>query len=304
MAEKAPISVGAPSKRKHVIPEEAKAEIGILGGTGNYDPTMLKDVVPVKVYTPYGATSDFIYVGWVKDRKVAFMARHGKSHVIVNFNMPYRANIWAMKELGVTRIISPYAVGSINPEIIKPYEFAVLDQVVGQPTVGARADLSLADGGEVIYAQFADPVCPELNRVILETAREVLPKVVVHPTPEDEKKRRSFVCFTIAGPRFSTRAESLMYKHLCDSLNMAGVLNMTMYSEAALAREAEICMAAIALITDTDVYGLMPVSAERVVRSVIENVKNVNKLLFEVVPRIPKTRKACKCGTALDVSLM
>lgn len=264
---------------------------------------LLRDAIPVKVYTPFGPTSDFIYVGWVKDRKVAFLARHGRHHVIVNFMMNYKANIWAMKELGVTRIISPYAVGSIHPEILKPYEFAVIDQVVGQPTIGVRADLSLSEGGVVTYAQFADPICPELRRIVIDTAREVIPEVVVHPTPEEETKNTSFVCFTIAGPRFSTRAESLIYRHLCDQLNMIGVLNMTMYSEAALAREAEICFAGIALVTDTDVYGLMPVSAERVVRSIRENIKNVNKLLFETIPRIPKERK-CPCGTVLDVSLM
>lgn len=301
--EKSPIVVGAPSKRKARIPEEAKAEIGILGGTGNYDPTLLEEAIPVKVYTPFGPTSDLIHVGHVKDRKVAFIARHGRYHAIVNFMINYRANIWGFKELGVTRIISPYAVGSLHPEIVKPYHFMVFDQYVGQPTLGPRASLSLSEGGAVVYATAADPFCPELKRTIIDTARKVIPDVVVHPTPEEEKQKKSMVCFTIAGPRFSTRAESLIYRHLCDQLNMYGCLNMTCASETALAREAEICMVGIGLVTDTDVYGLMPVSAERVVRSVRENVKNVNKLLFQAIPQIPKERK-CACASILDVSLM
>ncbi|GEM_PF-110519 len=308
MGEKAPITIGGPSKGKEKVPEEAKAEIAVLGGTMNYSPELVKDAIPVKVFTPFGPTSDHIFVGWVKDRKVAFLARHGRYHTIVNYNLNYRANIWAMKELGVVRLISPYAVGTLHPEIVKPYHFMIFDDVIGQPTLGSRNSLSFSEGGEVIYVTMSGsgmsgPFCPELKKVIKETARRALPNVVIHPTPADEKLNKRMVCVTISGPRFSTVSESLIYKFLCDQTNAYGVLNMTCYSEIALCREAEICMAGIGLITDSDVYSALPVSAARVVKSMRENVKNVNKLLYEVIPTIPKERK-CECVKTLDVALM
>jgi len=277
-----------------IKPQES-AEIGIFGGTANYDPTMLKDAKEIKVYTPYGAPSDFIYVGWVNDRKVAFLARHGKRHILPNYKVNWRANVWAFKELGVKRVISPCAVGSLQPEIIKPYEFVVIDQFFDRTTV--RRHLSFYEGGVVGHVVFADPVCPELRRVIIDTAREALPKVTVHPTPEEEAQKKSFTYVCIEGPRFSTRAESLVYKN-----HGFSVVGMTAVTEAYLCREAEMCYETIALITDTDVYGLLPVSAERVLKSMRENVANVNKLIYEVIPKIPKERH-CPCGITLDTSL-
>jgi len=275
-------------------PQET-AEIGYFGGTGNYDPNIFQDVKQIKVYTPYGQPSDLVTVGWIKGRKVAFIPRHGRNHTVPPYKVNYRANVWAMKALGVTRIISPAAVGSLQPELIKPYEFVVCDQFFDRTT--NRRSLSFYEGGVTGHVPFADPTCPELRRLILDTARDVLPKVVVHPTPKEEKMGKSFTYVTIEGPRFSTRAESLFYKSQGWS-----VVGMTGFTEACLCREAEICFASIALITDTDVYGLMPVTAERVAKSMRENVANVNKLLFEVFPRIPKERK-CSCSTVLDVSL-
>jgi len=271
------------------------AEIGIFGGTGNYDPSYLQDVKQFKVYTPYGPPSDLVSVGWVKDRKVAFMPRHGKHHTIPPYRVNYRANVWAFKTLGVTRIISPAAVGSLQPEFIKPYEFVVVDQFFDRTT--NRRSLSFYEGGVVGHVPFSDPVCPELRRIFLDSGRKVLPHVKIHPTPEEEAGGESFTYVTIEGPRFSTRAESLFYKSLGFS-----VVGMTAVSEAYLAREAEICFLSIALITDTDVYGLMPVTAERVAKSMRENVANVNKLIYETIPMIPRERK-CGCGTVLDVSL-
>ncbi len=271
------------------------AEIGYFGGTGNYDPGIFEDAKQIKVYTPYGPPSDLVTVGWIKGRKVAFIPRHGRHHTIPPYKINYRANVWAMKALGVKRIIAPCAVGSLQPETIKPYEFVVCDQFFDRTTT--RRSLSFYEGGVTGHVPFADPICPELRRVILDTAREVLPNVVVHPTPEEEKKGKMFTYVCIEGPRFSTRAESLFYKQMGWS-----VVGMTSITEAYLCREAEICYAMIALVTDTDVYGLMPVTAERVARSMRENVANVNKLLFEVIPRIPKER-SCDCGKVLDISL-
>lgn len=271
------------------------AEIGYFGGTGNYDPNIFEDVKQIKVYTPYGAPSDLVTVGWIKGRKVAFIPRHGRNHTIPPYKVNYRANVWAMKELGVTRIISPAAVGSLQPETIKPYEFVVCEQFFDRTT--NRRSLSFYEGGYTGHVPFADPTCPDLRRVTLDTARKVLPKIVVHPTPQEEKEKKPFTYVCIEGPRFSTRSESLFYKGQGWS-----VVGMTGFTEACLCREAEICFASIALITDTDVYGLLPVTAEQVAKSMRENVANVNKLLFEVFAAIPKTRK-CDCGKVLDVSL-
>ncbi|HDN17741.1 MAG TPA: S-methyl-5'-thioadenosine phosphorylase [Candidatus Bathyarchaeota archaeon] len=271
------------------------AEIGIFGGTGNYDPNIFEDAKWIKIYTPYGPPSDLVLVGWVKGRKVAFIPRHGRNHTIPPFKVNYRANVWAMKSLGVKRIISPAAVGSLQPEFIKPYQFVVCDQFFDRTS--NRRSMSFYEGGVTGHVPFADPVCPELRRLVLDTAREVLPDVVVHPTPEEEEKKTSFTYVCIEGPRFSTRAESLFYKKMGFS-----VVGMTAISEAYLAREAEICFINISLVTDTDVYGLMPVTAERVARSMRENVKNVNKLIYELIPRIPEER-SCSCGTVLDYSL-
>jgi 5'-methylthioadenosine phosphorylase len=280
---------------KRVEPPEGNVEIGIFGGTGNYDPALVEDAREIKVYTPYGPPSDFIYVGWVKGRKVAFLARHGKRHVYPNYRVNWRANVWAMKELGVKRIISPCAVGSLQPGRIKPYEFVVCNDMFDRTTI--RRCLSFYEGGVTGHVPFAEPTCPELRKVILNTAREVLPDVVVHPTPEEEARGEPFTYVTIEGPRFGTRAENRFYRVMGFS-----VVGMTAGTEAMLCREVEICYAVIALVTDLDVDARMPVSAERVARSVRENIKNVNKLLYEVIPRIPRERK-CFCGTVLDISL-
>jgi len=279
---------------QRIRPQES-AEIGIFGGTANYDTTMLKDSKEIKVYTPYGAPSDFIYVGWVKDRKVAFLARHGKRHILPNYKVNWRANIWAFKELGIKRVISPCAVGSLQPETIKPYEFVVIDQFFDRTTV--RRHLSFYEGGVVGHVVFADPICPELRRVIIDTARETLTKITVHPTAEEETQKKSFTYVCIEGPRFSTRAESLVYKN-----HGYSVVGMTAITEAYLCREVEMCYETIALITDTDVYGLLPVNAERVRKSMEENVANVNKLIYELIPKIPKERQ-CQCAKVLDMSL-
>ncbi|MGQ9478979.1 MAG: phosphorylase family protein [Thermoproteota archaeon] len=271
------------------------AEIGVFGGTGNYDPSYLQDAKQIKVYTPYGAPSDLVTVGWVKDRRVAFLPRHGRHHTIPPYKVNYRANVWAFKALGVTRIISPAAVGSLQPEYIKPYEFVIVDQFFDRTT--NRRSLSFYEGGLTGHVPFSDPVCPELRRIFLDSGRQVLPNVKIHPTPEEEAQGKVFTYVTIEGPRFSTRAESLFYKSLGFS-----VVGMTAISEAYLAREAEICFLSIALVTDTDVYGLMPVTAERVARSMRENVANVNKLIYVTLPKIPRERK-CGCATVLDVSL-
>jgi 5'-methylthioadenosine phosphorylase len=177
--------------------------------------------------------------------------------------------------------------------LIKPYEFVVPDQFFDRTS--DRRHLSFYEGGFVGHVPFANPVCSELRASILNVGKEILPNTAIHPTPSEKEKSFTYVC--IEGPRFSTRAESLFYKNMGFS-----VVGMTAITEAYLAREAEICYVNISLITDTDVYGLMPVTAERVAKSMKENVRNVNKLIYDLVPRIPKEQK-CDCSTVLDYSL-
>ncbi|MEM1657591.1 MAG: S-methyl-5'-thioadenosine phosphorylase [Candidatus Jordarchaeales archaeon] len=266
------------------IEELLPCEIAIIGGTGNYDPAIFSVTKEIKVYTPYGPPSDNIIVGLVKGRKVAFLARHGRYHTIPPHEINYRANIWALKSLGVQRIISPAACGSLQPEKIKPGEFVIVDQIFDR-TFGQRKD-TFFEGGVVGHVEFAEPFCPELRRVIIECARELNYKVHDGGT---------YVC--INGPRFSSRAESLFYKSQGFS-----VVGMTAYPECVLAKEAEICFATIAMPTDVDVYGLRPVTADQVAKSMRENIDKVRKLIAKVIEAIPKERK-CSCGKVLDFAL-
>ncbi len=269
-----------------------KAEIAVIGGTGNYDPAIVEDSVELKVHTPYGPPSDHIIVGSVKGIKIAFLARHGRGHTIPPYKINYRANIWALKQLGVKRIIGSNAVGTLQPEFIKPYEFVVCDQIFDRTL---RSSQSFYEGGVVGHVEFADPFCPELRKILIETGRKLGLKI--HPTPEEEKENKMFTYVCIEGPRFSTRAESLFYKK-----HDFSVIGMTLIPESILARELEICYANVALITDSDVYGLMPVTAERVAKSMKENVENFRKLIFAAIDKIPRERN-CPCKDILTRAL-
>ncbi|MBS7250725.1 MAG: S-methyl-5'-thioadenosine phosphorylase [Candidatus Jordarchaeaceae archaeon] len=269
---------------KEEVEEFLPVEIGILGGTGNYDPAIFEKPKEIKVYTPYGAPSDNVIIGLVKGRKVAFLARHGRHHSIPPHQINYRANIWAFKSLGVTRIFSPAACGSLQPETIKPGEFVIATQIFDR-TFGQRKD-TFFEGGVVGHVEFADPFCPELRKIVIDTAHELGLKI---------HEEGTYVC--INGPRFSTRAESLFYKSQGFS-----VVGMTCYPECALAKEAEICMVNISMPTDVDVYGIVPVNAAAVAKSMRENIANVRKLLYTAIERVPKERK-CKCSRVLDLAL-
>ncbi len=266
------------------VEEFLPLQIGILGGTGNYDPAIFEEIKEVKVYTPYGPPSDNIILGRVRGMKVAFLARHGRGHPIPPHAINFRANIWAFKSLGISRIISPAACGSLQPDEIEPGDFVISDQIFDR-TFGQRKD-TFFDGGVVGHAVFADPFCPELRQIVIDTAKEL-----------NLRHHEKGTYVTINGPRFSTRAESRFYQQSGFS-----VVGMTCYPECALAREAEICFVNISMPTDVDVYGLKPVSAAAVVKSMKENIENVRKLLYDVVPRIPEKR-SCDCGTVLDISL-
>ncbi|MEM2141686.1 MAG: MTAP family purine nucleoside phosphorylase [Candidatus Thorarchaeota archaeon] len=256
----------------------------MFGGSGNYDPTIIKDPVEVKVFTPYGPASDNFIVGRVKDRTFAFLPRHGRGHRIPPHAINYRANIWGMKALGVTRLISPAACGSLQPARIKLGEFVIADQIFDR-TFGRRPD-TFFEGGPVAHVPFGEPFCPELRKVAADTARRLGFKF---------HDRGTYVC--INGPRFSTTAESMFYH------NMGwDVIGMTAYPEAPLAREAGICFVNISMPTDYDVHGEEHVTHEMVLKTMADNIDRVRKLTFEMMSDIPK-KPSCDCQTAMKHGL-
>ena len=254
------------------------AEIGIFGGSGFY--SFLDDVDEVALETPYGAPSSPVLVGEIAGRRVAFLPRHGKKHQYPPHMINYRANVWALKELGVTRIIGPCAAGSLKTEV-EPGHFVISDQLVDRTT--GRKD-TFYDGPVTTHVSYADPYCPELRAIAVALAKDQNIPVHEHGT-----------VVTIQGPRFSTRAESKWFQE-------AGweVINMTQYPEAYLARELEMCYVNIALITDYDVglEGQDPVSHEKVVEVFNANNHKLRTLLFALVPGIPAER-SCICSSAL-----
>ena len=257
----------------------AGAEIGIFGGSGFY--SFLEDVEEVELETPYGRPSAPFVIGELEGKRVAFLPRHGREHELPPHAIPYRANVWAMKELGVRRIIGPNASGALKPEL-ELGEFVVCDQFVDRTR--GRAD-TFYDGPETTHVSAADPYCPDLRVLLVETARELGIPV-----------RDGGTVVTIQGPRFSTRAESKWFQD-------AGweMINMTAYPEGYLARELELCYANISMVTDHDVgvEGAAPVSHHDVIRVFTENNKKLRELLFAAIPKIgPQTQDVC--ATALE----
>lgn len=260
--------------------------VGIFGGSGFY--SFLDDVAEHAVDTPYGPPSAHIRVGTVEGREVAFMPRHGDDHSLPPHRINYRANIWAMKQMGVRRIIGPSACGALRPEL-EPGTFVVCDQFVDRTR--GRED-TFYDGPQTTHVSAADPYCADLRRVIVDAATELGIAAVDGGT-----------VVVIQGPRFSTRAESRWF-------SAAGwdVVNMTQYPEAWLAREAELCYANVSLVTDYDVGlegvpGVEPVSAEAAFRVFAENLDKLRALLFRVVPRVgPHPDDVC--ATALRSAIV
>jgi 5'-methylthioadenosine phosphorylase len=259
--------------------ETPRAEIGVFGGSGLY--SLLDDAHEHRISTPFGAPSAPVTIGEVSGRSVAFLPRHGLSHQFPPHMINYRANVWAMKELGVSRIIGPNAVGSLQPDV-KPGDFVIADQFVDRTS--GRKD-TFYDGPVVTHVSSADPYCPTMRAVASQKAAEL--GIMAHPTG---------TVVVIQGPRFSTRSESRWF---------AGqgweVINMTQYHEAYLCLELEMCYCNISLVTDHDVgaEGVVPVSNEEVIRVFNENNARVRDLIFAMIPALPDTRD-CPCATALQ----
>jgi 5'-methylthioadenosine phosphorylase len=251
-----------------------QADVGVFGGSGFYE--FLDDVEEVAVETPFGSPSAPVVIGEIGGKRVAFLPRHGRRHELPPAQINYRANVWALRELGVRRIIGPCASGALQADLALG-EFVVCDQFVDR-TAG-RAD-TFYEGPETTHVSAADPYCPDLRRILVGTARELEIPV-----------RDGGTVVVIQGPRFSTRAESNWFQQ-------AGwdAINMTAYPECHLARELELCYATIAMVTDYDVgvEGSEPVSAERVMEVFRENNARLRELLFAAIPKIgPQPQDVC-----------
>jgi 5'-methylthioadenosine phosphorylase len=254
------------------------AEIGVFGGSGFY--ALLEDVEEIEVQTPYGRPSAAIAVGETAGKRIAFLPRHGRRHELPPHAIPYRANVWAMRELGVRRILAPCASGALSPDL-ELGAFVICDQYVDWTT---RRESTFFDGPETTHVSAADPYCPDLRRLLVQTAREL-----GIPTHDGG------TVVVVEGPRFSTRAESLWYR-------AAGwqLINMTACPEAHLARELGMCYASIAMVTDHDVGAAdeRPVSAEMVKDVFARNNTRLRELLLAVMPRIGHQPDDI-CATAL-----
>ena len=256
----------------------ASAEIGVIGGSGLY--ALLDDVREVPVETPFGPPSDPLVVGEVGGRSVAFVPRHGTDHRFPPHRIPYRANLWALRSLGVRQVLGPCAVGGLRPDL-GPGSLVVLDQLVDRTSGRAQ---TFWDQGAV-HVPFADPYCPQGRAVATRLAREAGWPVAERGT-----------IVVIEGPRFSSRAESQWY-----SGQGWSVVGMTGHPEAVLARELALCYTALALVTDLDagVEGGEPVTQAEVFRVFGENTARLRELLLAVVAALP-TERDCPCGSALD----
>ena len=255
-----------------------QAEIGIIGGTGLYDPKLLKNVEEITLDTPYGAPSDAITLGELAGKRVAFLPRHGKKHAIRPTDVNSRANIFALKKLGVQRVLAPSTVGSLKEEY-KPSDIVFVDQFIDRTT---RREQSFYTEKQVCHISVAEPMCPEVRRTLIAVAKDL--GISAHGTG-------TYVC--IEGPRFSTKAESRMFR-----MWGADVVGMTLVPECVLAREAELCYATIATVTDYDVWKDHPVCVDDIVRTMRSNIENVKRIIVEAIARLPKER-GCECGSAL-----
>lgn len=261
------------------------ASLGIIGGSGLYSMPGLMGACEVRVRTPFGEPSDAVVLGMLEGKKVAFLARHGRGHRILPSEINYRANIYAMKMLGAERIISVSAVGSLQ-ENLKPLEFLIPDQFFDR----TRHRVSTFFGnGLVAHVGFDKPTCPSLSAVLGDACDRAAVKV---------HRGGTYVC--IEGPQFSTLAEAHVHRQL-----RFEVIGMTNVTEARLAREAELCYATAAMITDYDCW--YPehdaVTAAQIIENLQRNAENAQRVLREAIRAVPAERD-CKCGSALKHALV
>jgi len=262
-----------------------QAKIGVIGGTVLYDIEGLTDIEEVDITTPFGKTSDTIVMGRLEGVGIAFLPRHGKGHAISPTEIPVTANIYALKSLGVEHIIAINSVGSFKEEI-KPGDLVIPDQLIDRTR--SRVN-SFFGEGIVAHIPFGEPFCPVLSQILFETAKEV--GTSVHP-------QGTYV--VMEGPAFSTRAESRLYRSWG-----ADIIGMTALPEAKLAREAEICYASIACVSDYDSWQerSQPVTVDVILKCQHQNIDAAKKIIRLAVSRIPDKRH-CGCATALKAAII
>ncbi len=262
-----------------------KAQIGVIGGSGLYSMPGFEAQEEVPVDTPWGNPSDHYVIGKLAGKDVAFLARHGRGHRISPSELNFRANIFGMKKLGVERIVSLSAVGSLKEEH-RPLEFILPSQFFDRTR--GRASTFFGDG-VVAHISFADPICPQLADVVEDACRA---------EGVTAKKGGTYLC--MEGPAFSTKAESNVYR----SWGM-DVIGMTNLQEAKLAREAEICYVTVAMVTDYDCWhpDHDAVTVSDIIAHLTKNAENAAKVVAATVARMPAARE-CKCGSALSHAII
>lgn len=266
-----------------------QVKIGIIGGSGLYKMEALKDVEEVQVETPFGAPSDALIVGTLDGTRVAFLARHGRNHTLMPSELPFRANIYAMKSLGVEYLISASAVGSLKAEA-KPLDMVVPDQFIDR----TRNRISTFFGeGLVAHIAFGDPVCPKLAGLLADAIESLeLSEVTLH-------RGGTYVC--MEGPAFSTKAESHLYRSWG-----ATIIGMTNLPEAKLAREAEIAYATLAMVTDYDCWhpDHDSVTVEMVIGNLMKNAVNAQRVIQETVRRLSQDQPVSDAHSALKYAII
>jgi 5'-methylthioadenosine phosphorylase len=261
------------------------ATIGIIGGSGLYAMDGLEDVREIYPQTPFGAPSDALVLGSIGGQRLAFLPRHGRGHRLLPTEVPVRANIYALKALGVQRVISVSAVGSMR-EALAPLDLVIPDQVFDRTK--SRVNTFFGDG-VVAHVSFAEPFCSDLSGTLAATAEQL--GVRTH-------RGGTYLC--IEGPQFSTKAESRIYRSWD-----VDIIGMTALPEAKLAREAELCYAVMAFVTDYDVWhsGAEAVTVEMVIKNLAANIDNAKRIVHAVTPPLA-TPPACACGSALRDAIM
>jgi len=261
------------------------AKIAVIGGSGLYDIEGMENIEEVDINTPFGKPSDKIVVGKLEEVGVAFLPRHGRGHRILPTEVPYRANIYALKSIGVERIIGINSVGSLKEEF-KPNDLLIPNQLIDR----TRGRVSTFFGeGIVAHIPFGEPFCPSLSQLVYQAAKDA-----------GATAHRGGTYVVMEGPAFSTKAESMLYRSWG-----ADVIGMTALPEAKLAREAEICYAVIACVTDYDCWrrGHDAVTAEMIISRLRQNIDTAKRIIKLAVQKIPSKRD-CDCATALSTALI
>ena len=270
-------------------PDLASARLGVLGGSGLYAMDGLEEVEEIRVYTPYGAPSDDLRLGRLGDLEVVFLARHGRHHTYTPTEVPYRANLWALRSLGVRWILSVSAVGSLREEV-RPLDMLVPDQFIDRTH---QRPLSFFGEGAVAHVASADPYCGVLSRMLADVGESLM--------PEGRHLHRGGTYLCMEGPAFSTRAESELYRSWgCD------VIGMTNHTEARLAREAEMAYATLAMVTDYDSWHPEhdAVTVEMVIDNLRTNAALAQRIVKLAAERVAATRPPSRAHSALRNALM